>query len=59
MPVIRGADAPSFTPHGAHITAAAAPSRGATETCLWRVSLEPVKSRTAAHVLIARSCSTR
>jgi quercetin dioxygenase-like cupin family protein len=50
MPVIRGADAPSFTPHGAHITVAAAPIRGATETCLWRVSLEP-GSRTAARVL--------
>lgn len=41
MPIVRAADAPVFDVHGATITGAAAPSRGALQTCLWRVSLAP------------------
>jgi quercetin dioxygenase-like cupin family protein len=50
MTVIRAADAPTFNVHGATVTGGAAPSRGATQTCLWRVNLPP-ESRVAGHVL--------
>jgi quercetin dioxygenase-like cupin family protein len=42
MPIISAADAPVFTPDElTTITGLAAPSRGATETSVWRVHLEP------------------
>ena len=50
MSVVRAADAPPFEVHGATITGAASPSRGATQTCLWRIDLAPGSS-VPAHVL--------
>jgi quercetin dioxygenase-like cupin family protein len=41
MPVIPGATAPSFTAPGLAVTGLAAPSRGATETSVWRLTLAP------------------
>jgi quercetin dioxygenase-like cupin family protein len=40
-PVISGADAPIFNLPGIEFTGLAAPSRGATESCVWIVSIEP------------------
>jgi len=39
MPIIRSAAAPQFTIPGLTVTGLAAPSRGARETCVWRLSL--------------------
>jgi quercetin dioxygenase-like cupin family protein len=39
MPVIPAANAPSFTMPGLAVTGLAAPSRGATETSVWRLTL--------------------
>jgi mannose-6-phosphate isomerase-like protein (cupin superfamily) len=39
MPVIRSSAAPQFTIPGLTITGLAAPSRGARETCVWRLAL--------------------
>ena len=50
MPVVRAADAPTFEVHGATITGGAAPSRGSTQTCLWRIDLAPGSS-VPAHIL--------
>jgi mannose-6-phosphate isomerase-like protein (cupin superfamily) len=41
MPVIRSTEAPVFELPGLQVTALAAPSRGATETCAWRLRLAP------------------
>lgn len=41
MPIIKSASAPSFDLHGAKFTGLAAPSRGASETSVWRVALAP------------------
>jgi quercetin dioxygenase-like cupin family protein len=41
MPHIAAADAPTFTLPGATFTGLAAPSRGARENAVWRVSVEP------------------
>ena len=41
MPVIPAATAPSFTAPGLAVTGLAAPSRGATETSVWRLTLAP------------------
>lgn len=41
MTVVKAADAPIFDAHGATITGAASPSRGSTQTSLWRVDLAP------------------
>jgi quercetin dioxygenase-like cupin family protein len=41
MSVVKAADAPIFDAHGATITGAASPSRGSTQTSLWRVNLAP------------------
>ncbi|HEY0994336.1 MAG TPA: cupin domain-containing protein [Kofleriaceae bacterium] len=39
MPVIRSSAAPQFTVPGITVTGLAAPSRGARETCVWRLAL--------------------
>ena len=41
MTVIRKAEAPVFTLPGLTVTGLASPSRGASETCVWRVQLAP------------------
>lgn len=41
MPFIDAADAPRFELHGASFVGLAAPSRGATETAAWIVTLAP------------------
>lgn len=41
MPLIRAENAPKFTLPGLHVTGLAAPSRGARETSVWRLRLEP------------------
>jgi quercetin dioxygenase-like cupin family protein len=50
MTVIKAADAPTFDVHGSVITGGASPSRGATQTCVWRVHLAP-GSTVPGHVL--------
>lgn len=39
MPVIPSSSAPQFTLPGLTVTGLAAPSRGARETCVWRLAL--------------------
>ena len=41
MPVIPGASAPTFSLPGLVVTGLAAPSRGATETSVWHLVMEP------------------
>lgn len=41
MPVVRAATAPTFDLDGFHFTGLLAPSRGASETCVWRLEVEP------------------
>ena len=41
MPVIADKDAPRFEAGGTHVVGFASPSRGATDTCVWRVTLDP------------------
>ena len=41
MPVVKGATAPVFSLPGTTFTGLAAPSRGAKETCVWRISVDP------------------
>jgi mannose-6-phosphate isomerase-like protein (cupin superfamily) len=41
MPVIRAENAPQFALPGLSVTGLAAPSRGARETSVWRVRVEP------------------
>ena len=41
MPVLPAATAPSFAMPGLAVTGLAAPSRGATETSVWRLTLAP------------------
>lgn len=41
MTLIRAADAPVFDVHGATITGGASPSRGASQTSVWRIDLAP------------------
>jgi mannose-6-phosphate isomerase-like protein (cupin superfamily) len=41
MPVIRAENAPTFSLPGLSVTGLAAPSRGARETSVWRLSLLP------------------
>ena len=50
MPVITAADAQEFSMEGTTVTALAAPSRGSTELCAWRLRLAP-GLRTPAHSL--------
>jgi quercetin dioxygenase-like cupin family protein len=54
MPVIFAADAPRFTLADAPqtvFTGLASPSRGARETCIWRVTLAPRTPAASAHSL--------
>ncbi len=39
MVLVKAADAPVFEVHGGVITGGAAPSRGASQTCMWRIDL--------------------
>jgi quercetin dioxygenase-like cupin family protein len=41
MPVITHEQAPRFDIGGTHVVGLAAPSRGARETCAWRLTLAP------------------
>ncbi|HVD16831.1 MAG TPA: cupin domain-containing protein [Actinomycetota bacterium] len=41
MALIPGATAPTFTMPGLAVTGLAAPSRGATQTSVWRLTLDP------------------
>ena len=41
MPLIPAATAPTFTMPGLAVTGLAAPSRGATQTSVWRLTLDP------------------
>src|SRR3954470_16952896 len=41
MPLISHQDAPRFDLAGTHVVGLAAPSRGARETCAWRLTLAP------------------
>ncbi|MEA2421686.1 MAG: hypothetical protein QOF55_785 [Thermoleophilaceae bacterium] len=41
MPVIANEEAPRFDVAGTHVVGLAAPSRGAAETCAWRLTLDP------------------
>lgn len=41
MPLITAADAPCFENEHATFVGLAAPSRGATENCAWRLSIKP------------------
>jgi len=41
MPILRSDDAPAFDLNGIEIRGGAAPSRGATETMTWRITLGP------------------
>jgi quercetin dioxygenase-like cupin family protein len=50
MTLIRASDAPIFDAHGSTITGGASPSRGSTQTSLWRVDLA-AGSRVPGHIL--------
>jgi quercetin dioxygenase-like cupin family protein len=50
MTLVRATDAPIFSLHGATFTGLAAPSRGARETAVWRVSID-ADAPAAAHFL--------
>lgn len=50
MTLVRAADAPIFDAHGSVITGGASPSRGSTQTSLWRVNLAP-GSQVPGHIL--------
>src|SRR6476659_1411388 len=41
MPIIKASSAPRFDIHGISVTGLAAPSRGARETCVWHLVLQP------------------
>ena len=41
MPFIKSSAAPTFEIPGLHVVGLAAPSRGASETCVWRITLPP------------------
>jgi quercetin dioxygenase-like cupin family protein len=41
MPVIKSSTAPTFQVPGLNVVGLAAPSRGASETCVWRITLPP------------------
>lgn len=41
MPIIHGATAPVFRMPNAAFTGLASPSRGASETCVWRLQVHP------------------
>ncbi|HMI87012.1 MAG TPA: cupin domain-containing protein [Polyangiaceae bacterium] len=41
MPIVRKSDAPVFRLPGLEVVGLASPRRGAAETCVWRLALEP------------------
>jgi len=41
MPIVRKSDAPVFRLPGLQVVGLASPCRGAAETCMWRLALEP------------------
>lgn len=41
MPLIKSDTAPAFALPGLQVVGLAAPSRGASETCVWRITLPP------------------
>jgi mannose-6-phosphate isomerase-like protein (cupin superfamily) len=41
MPIVRKSDAPVFRLPGLEVTGLASPRRGAAETCVWRLALDP------------------
>jgi quercetin dioxygenase-like cupin family protein len=49
--VLRGAQAPQFNLPGVTFRAAAAPSRGSTEVCMWRLTVAPHHRADAGHRL--------
>lgn len=51
MPVIRAANAPTFTLPGICFTGLTAPSRGASEICSWHLYVEPNSSGGQPHWL--------
>ena len=52
MTIVRAAEAPQFTPQeGFTITALTAPSRGANETCTWRLRVDP-GARSGPHTFV-------
>ena len=51
MTVIRGTDAPRFQLPGVEFTGLAAPSRGSTGLCTWRLSVEPSRDTPEPHTL--------
>ena len=58
MPVITAADAPTFEVGGTHVVGLAAPSRGATHTSAWRLTLaagaaSPAHALTHEEVFVA------
>jgi uncharacterized cupin superfamily protein len=50
MPVVRAATAPTFDLDGFHFIALLAPSRGVSETCVWRLEVE-AGAKSEAHWL--------
>lgn len=50
MPVIHSATAPTFELPNLRVTGLAAPSRGGTETCVWRLAIAPGAPGTAHSV---------
>src|SRR4051812_34720804 len=50
MPIISGATAPTFALEGVSFTGLAAPSRGSSETSVWRVTIAPNTPGAAHHV---------
>lgn len=51
MNVVRAAEAPRFELPGLLFTPLASPTHGASETCLWRLDVDPGVDATGAHVL--------
>jgi mannose-6-phosphate isomerase-like protein (cupin superfamily) len=46
MPIIKSATAPMFDIPGLHVTGLAAPSRGSSETSVWRIAIAPATDGT-------------
>ncbi|GIH07039.1 cupin [Rhizocola hellebori] len=60
MPLVQGSTAPKFTLPHAVFTGLASPTRGSTETCVWRFSLNPgsepvIHSLTREEIFVALS----
>ena len=51
MHVLRAADAPRFQLHGVEFTGMAAPSRGSTGLCTWKLTVDPGVGGDAPHTL--------